>query len=56
MAADSTYNIGMLANADSYISDTLDGTGHIRVTLNPGYATVDYIRAYLPADTVSGLH
>jgi len=56
MAADSTYNIGMLANADSYISDTLDGTGHIRVTVNPAYATVDYIRAYLPADTVSGLH
>lgn len=56
MAADSTYNIGMLANADSYISDTLDGTGHIRVTVNPQYAEIDYIRAYLPADTLSGLH
>lgn len=56
MAADSTYEIGFLANADSYISDTLDGTGHIRVTVTPAYAKVDYIRAYLPADTVSGIH
>lgn len=26
MAADSTYEIGKLANADAYVSDTLDGT------------------------------
>ncbi|MFN8308826.1 MAG: metallophosphoesterase [Chitinophagales bacterium] len=56
MAADSTYEIGMLANADAYTSDTLDGTGHLRVTVNPNCVTVDYVRAYLPKDTLSGIH
>lgn len=56
MAADSTYEIGKLANADAYTADTLDGTGHIRVTVSPDCVKVDYIRAYLPADTVSGIH
>lgn len=56
MAADSTYEIGMLANADAYLSDTLEGTGHIRVNVNPSYAQVDYVRAYLPADVVNGSH
>lgn len=56
MAADSTYQIGMLANADAYVSDTIDGTGHLRVTVSPSCVTVDYIRAYLPADTLSGIH
>jgi len=56
MAADSTYQIGMLANAAAYVSDTIDGTGHIRVTVSPSCVKVDYIKAYLPADTVSGLH
>lgn len=56
MPSDSTYEIGMLANADAYVSDTLDGTGHIKVTVNASCVKVDYIRAYLPADTVGGLH
>jgi hypothetical protein len=56
MAADSTYKIGMLANAGAYTSDTLDGTGHLRVTVSPSCVNVDFVRAYLPADTVSGLH
>ena len=56
MPSDSTYNIGMLANADAYLSDTLNGTGHLKVTVSPAYVRVDYIRAYLPADTVGGLH
>lgn len=55
MAADSTYQIGMLANADSYVSDTVDGTGHIRVTVSPENIKVDYVKAYLPADTL-GVH
>jgi hypothetical protein len=46
----------MLANAGAYTSDTLDGTGHLRVTVSPSCVTVDFVRAYLPADTVSGLH
>ncbi len=56
MAADSTYEIGKLANADAYTSDTLEGTGHLRVTVAPSCVKVDFIRAYLPADTVSGAH
>ncbi len=55
MAADSTYEIGMLANADSYVSDTVDGTGHVRVTVSPENIKVDYVKAYLPADTL-GIH
>ena len=51
MPSDSTYEIGMLANADAYLSDTLKGTGHLRVTVNPDNAKIDYIRSYLPRDT-----
>jgi hypothetical protein len=46
----------MLANADAYASDTLNGSGHIRVTVSPFCATVDYVQAYLPIDTISGIH
>jgi len=56
MAADSTYEIGMLANADAYVSDTVAGTGHLRVTVSPVCIKVDFVRAYLPADTLSGEH
>jgi len=56
MPSDSTYEIGMLANADAYTSDTLNGAGHMRVTVTPTCVTVDYVRAYLPIDTVSGVH
>lgn len=56
MAADSTYEIGMLANADAYTADTIDGTGHIRVNVKPDCVQVDYIKAFLPADTVGGIH
>jgi hypothetical protein len=56
MPSDSTYQIGMLANADAYTADTIDGTGYIRVTVSPNCVNVDYVRSYLPADTLSGLH
>jgi hypothetical protein len=56
MAADSTYMIGKLANADAYVSDTLDGTGHLRVVVSPACVKVEYVKAYLPKDTVSGAH
>ena len=56
MAADSTYEIGMLANADAYTADTIDGTGHIRVNVSHDCVQVDFVRAYLPADTLSGVH
>lgn len=56
MPSDSTYLIGKLANADAYTSDTLEGTGHIRVKVNSSCVKVDFVRAYLPADTLNGKH
>ncbi len=56
MPSDSTYEIGMLANADAYATDTIGGSGHLRVTVSPACVKVDFVRVYLPADTLSGLH
>jgi hypothetical protein len=56
MPSDSTYMIGKLANADAYTSDTLDGTGHIRVNVSNTCIKVDYVKAYLPKDTLDGKH
>ena len=52
MPSDSTYEIGYLANADAYTDVKLRGTGHIRVTVTPTCTTVDFVRAWLPADTL----
>ena len=56
MPSDSTYEIGMLANSSAYVSDTLGGSGHLKVTVAPEDVKVDFVRAYLPADEVSGTH
>lgn len=56
MPSDSTYQIGVLANADAYTDLTLDGSGHLRVTVAPSCVQVAYVRAYLPADTINGKH
>ncbi|MEI7595909.1 MAG: metallophosphoesterase [Bacteroidota bacterium] len=56
MPSDSTYEIGMLANADAYVSDTVDGSGHLRISVSPECAVVDYVKAFLPADTLNGVH
>ena len=56
MPSDSTYMIGKLANADAYTSDTLDGTGHIKVNVSSSCVKVDYVKAYLPKDTLDGKH
>lgn len=50
MPSDTSYEIGVLANADAYTDLTLDGSGHLRVTVDPNCVTVDYIAAYLPED------
>ena len=55
MPSDSTYRIGILANGDAFTSDTFEGTGHLRVTVGPDGAKVDFVRAYLPKDTF-GVH
>ncbi|MCE1188674.1 MAG: metallophosphoesterase [Ignavibacteria bacterium] len=51
MPSDSTYMIGMLANADAYTANQINGSGHVAVTVTPTQATIDYIRAWLPKDT-----
>jgi hypothetical protein len=56
MPSDSTYEIGMLANADAYLTDKFDGSGHVRVKVTPECVKVDFVRAYLSADTITGLH
>lgn len=56
MAADSTYSLGFEANADAFLSDTLTGSGHMRVHVEGDCATIDFVRAYLPEHTTDGLH
>lgn len=56
MPSDSTYLIGKLANADAYTSDTFEGSGHLRVNVSPSCIKVDFVRAYLPKDTLAGAH
>ena len=51
MPSDSTYMIGMLANADAYVSNQLNGTGYLLVTVAQETSKVEYIRSYLPRDT-----
>ena len=51
MPSDSSYMIGMLANADAYTSNQLNGTGYLRVTVGPDSTKVEYVRSYLPKDT-----
>lgn len=55
MPSDTSYEIGVLANADAYTDITLDGSGHLRVTVDANCVTVDYVAAYLPQDTL-GAH
>jgi hypothetical protein len=54
MPSDTSYEIGVLANADAYTDITLNGSGHLRVTVDPTCVTVDYVAAYLPKDTLEG--
>ncbi len=50
MPSDSTYQIGMLANADAYNADQMAGTGHLRVKVSAAEVKVDFVQAYLPRD------
>ena len=57
MPSDSTYQIGVLANATAYTgSNIFDGSGHIRVTVSPANTKIDYVSAYLPHDTNATHH
>lgn len=54
MPSDSTYEIGVLANADAYTDVTMRGTGHLRVKVSDAGVVVDFVRSYMPKDTVGG--
>lgn len=56
MPSDSTYSLGLIANGDAYTSVKQEGSGHLKVSVSPTGVKVDYVRAYLPADTVGGVH
>ena len=54
MPSDITYNIGYTANANAYPNgNAMNGTGHIRVNVTPSCVTVDYVKAYMPADATT---
>jgi hypothetical protein len=55
MPSDSSYEIGMLANADAYTGKIINGSGHLRVTVTPDMATVDYVSSKLPKDETATL-
>lgn len=50
MPSDSTYQIGILANADAYTSDIKRGTGHLKVLVSGTGVKVDFMQAVLPND------
>lgn len=50
MPSDSTYQIGILANGDSYTSDVFGGAGHLRVTVSSSDVKVDFVQAYNKLD------
>jgi hypothetical protein len=46
-----------LAAEAGYVSGTiLPSSGHLRVTVGPEAAKVEYVRAYLPKDEVGGVY
>jgi Secretion system C-terminal sorting domain/Calcineurin-like phosphoesterase len=57
MPSDSTYNIGWLANSDAYnTGNKYNGTGHIRLSVGPNLAKIEYVSAFEPIDTSTTQH
>ena len=56
MPSDSTYTIGYTDNGDAYTDVKLEGTGHLRVDVGDDGVKVDFVRAWMPKDTVGGKH
>jgi hypothetical protein len=52
MAADSTYQMGIRDWGSFYNQNVVDGSGHLRVNVSPTCIKVDYVKAYLPKDTL----
>lgn len=53
MPSDATYNVGAV-NAGAYVGTVLGNSGHLRVTVSPSQARVEYVRAFLPGDGTNG--
>jgi hypothetical protein len=56
MAADASYGYGFqnYHETDPYTIRVLPNSGHLRVTVSPSQATVDYVRAFLPGAGTNG--
>jgi hypothetical protein len=50
MPSDSSYTLGMIANADAFGGVKLPGSGHLRVTVSNEKVQVDFVNALLPKD------
>jgi hypothetical protein len=50
MPSDSSYTLGMIANGDAFGGIKMAGSGHLRITVSPEKATVDFVNALLPKD------
>jgi hypothetical protein len=50
MPSDSSYTLGMIANADAFGGTKLAGSGHLRVTVSSEKVQVDFVNAILPKD------
>ena len=55
MPSDSSYTLGMIANADAFGGVKLPGSGHLRVTVSPEKVQVDFVNAVLPKDGTPAL-
>lgn len=55
MPSDSTYNLGYIANGAAFDGVVLNGTGHLRFAVNDDCIMVDFVKAFLPQDTIAGL-
>lgn len=56
MPSDSTYTIGYTDNGDAYTDVKLEGAGHLRVDVGDDGVKVDFVRAWMPKDTIGGKH
>ncbi|MGF7141479.1 T9SS type A sorting domain-containing protein [Roseimarinus sediminis] len=50
MPSDSSYQLGVVENADAYTGTILKGSGHLRVEVTTEKVTVDFVNAVLPKD------
>lgn len=55
MPSDSSYTLGMIANADAFEGVKLAGSGHLKVTVSDKQVQVDFVNAVLPKDETADL-